>query len=92
MIVPAVGSSSPATIRSVVVLPQPDGPEQREEPALLDHQVEVVDRGEAAEPLGDADVSVRSAPAACVASRACRRSVVTSTIAQAPITAANCCW
>src|SRR5436190_13836349 len=26
LIVPAVGSSSPATIRSVVVLPQPDGP------------------------------------------------------------------
>ena len=26
VIVPAVGVSSPATIRSVVVLPQPDGP------------------------------------------------------------------
>jgi hypothetical protein len=26
VIVPEVGSSSPATIRSVVVLPQPDGP------------------------------------------------------------------
>ncbi len=53
MIVPVVGSSRPATIRRVVVLPQPDGPEQREERALGDGEVEVVDGGERAEALGD---------------------------------------
>ena len=53
-IVPLVGSSSPATIRSVVVLPQPGRAEQGEERALRDGQAEVVDGGEGAEPLGHA--------------------------------------
>ena len=35
---PEVGSSSPAIMRSVVVLPQPEGPEQHEEAAVLDGQ------------------------------------------------------
>ena len=62
VMVPLVGSSSPAIIRSVVVLPQPGRAEQGEERPLLDGQVEVVDRGERAEPLGDR-AQVRSAPA-----------------------------
>ena len=53
-IVPDVGSLKPAIIRSVVVLPQPDGPEQREELAARDVEVEVVDDGRAAEDLGQA--------------------------------------
>ena len=52
--VPDVGSLKPAIIRSVVVLPQPDGPEQREELAARDVEVEVVDDGRAAEDLGQA--------------------------------------
>ena len=53
VIVPLVGSSRPATIRSVVVLPQPGRAEQGEELALLDDEVELVDRDEGAELLGD---------------------------------------
>ncbi len=60
---PSVGSSKPAIIRSVVVLPQPDGPEQREELARLHLEVDVVDRDEIPEPLGDAaQDDVRSVP------------------------------
>ena len=51
---PAVGSSRPATIRSVVVLPQPDGPSRAKNDPCGIGQVEVVDRGELAERLGDA--------------------------------------
>ena len=52
---PAVGCSKPAIIRSVVVLPQPDGPEERHELALLHREVEVLDGdGAAREPLLDA--------------------------------------
>ena len=40
-------------MRSSVVLPQPDGAEQREELALVDDQRQIVDGGEVAEPLGD---------------------------------------
>ena len=50
---PVVGDSNPAIIRSVVVLPQPDGPEHREELAPPDREVGVVHRHEVAEPLGD---------------------------------------
>ena len=39
-IVPASGSSKPAIIRSVVVFPDPDGPEHREELTTLDFQVD----------------------------------------------------
>ena len=53
-IVPAVGSSSPATMRSVVVLPQPDGPSSAKNEPCGIGEVEVVDRGERAEALGDA--------------------------------------
>ena len=48
---PRVGDSNPAIIRSVVVLPQPDGPEHREELAAADREVGVVHRDEVAEPL-----------------------------------------
>ena len=51
---PSSGSSKPAIMRSEVVLPQPDGPEQREELAARDLDRDVVDRGHVAEPLRDA--------------------------------------
>ena len=38
---PLVGASKPASIISVVVLPEPDGPEQRQELAPRDVEVEV---------------------------------------------------
>ena len=38
---PSVGVSKPASIISVVVLPEPDGPEQRQELAALDVEIEV---------------------------------------------------
>ena len=41
---PSSGSSKPASIRSVVVLPQPDGPRSDEELAGMDLDVEGVDR------------------------------------------------
>ena len=40
---PLVGSSKPPIMRRVVVLPQPDGPEQREELAVVDVEADVVD-------------------------------------------------
>ena len=49
----SVGSSRPAIIRRTVDLPQPDGPEQDEELAVVDLEVEVVDGGDVAEALGD---------------------------------------
>ena len=67
---PEVGCSSPATIRSVVVLPHPDGPEQREEAAPGHHQVELVDGREGPELLGDGlegQVARRAAQARAVA-------------------------
>ena len=48
VIVPELAISSPAISRSVVVLPQPDGPEQRDQRARLDAERDVVDRGDAA--------------------------------------------
>ncbi len=52
-IVPVVGVSSPATIRRAVVLPHPDGPDQHQQLAVGDRQVEVVDgHGAALELLG----------------------------------------
>ena len=39
---PAVGVSRPARMRSVVVLPEPDGPEQREELARLDLEIDAL--------------------------------------------------
>ena len=42
--VPDVASSRPARIRSAVVLPQPDGPEQRHQFAGLDVQGQTVER------------------------------------------------
>ena len=53
VIVPAVGCSKPAIMRSVVVLPQPDGPEEGDELAPLGREVEVLDRREGAELLLD---------------------------------------
>ena len=52
VIVPELGVSRPATIRSVVVLPQPDGPEQREERAARHVEVELADGVEGAVVLG----------------------------------------
>ena len=48
---PESGFSKPAIIRSVVVLPQPDAPEQREELARRDVEVDAVDGGHAVERL-----------------------------------------
>ena len=48
-------SSRPATIRSVVVLPQPDGPTSTIELAVRDREVELGDRARAVgEDLADA--------------------------------------
>ena len=67
MIVPAVGCSKPAIIRSVVVLPQPDGPRNDTNSPRSAAEVEVLDGDDAAEPLLDAGEveeasSVGSAP------------------------------
>ena len=51
--VPSVTSSRPATRRSAVVLPQPDGAEQHQQLAVGDLEREVVDGGRLAEALGD---------------------------------------
>ena len=48
---PTVGSSSPAIMRSVVVLPQPDGPSRQKNAPILDHEIRVLDRDEIAEGL-----------------------------------------
>ena len=48
---PEVGASKPPIIRRVVVLPQPDGPEQAEELAVTDLEVDVVDGDGVAERL-----------------------------------------
>ena len=50
---PSVGSSKPATIRGVVVLPQPLGPSGVKN-TRRDDQVDDPDRRDAAEPLRDA--------------------------------------
>ena len=52
---PEVGCSKPPIIRRVVVLPQPDGPEEAEELALHDLEVDVVDRERVAVRLRDLD-------------------------------------
>ena len=51
---PPVTGSSPATMRSVVVLPQPEGPSSVHELALRDRERDVVDGGDVAVALGDA--------------------------------------
>ena len=43
--VPWVGSSKPAIIRIVVVLPQPDGPSMEKNSPFADGQVDAADRG-----------------------------------------------
>ena len=76
--------SSPAIRRSVVVLPQPDGPEQRHQRAGLDGEGDVVDRGHRAVALADVRNSTEAArwlmrihapvtPAACDRRRRPRR-------------------
>ncbi len=51
---PSVGSSKPPIMRSVVVLPQPEGPSIAKKLAALDLEREVVDGDHASvEPLGD---------------------------------------
>ena len=47
-IVPLVGSSCPPIMRSVVVLPQPDGPRKTTYSPFCDLEVDVVDRDDAA--------------------------------------------
>ena len=44
-ILPALTSSSPASIRRVVDLPQPDGPDEDHELAVADLEVDARDRG-----------------------------------------------
>ncbi len=66
---PSVTSSSPASIRSEVDLPQPDGPDEDEELAVVDRQVERVDRrsgrarvDERGPVVGDGGHGIPSAP------------------------------
>ena len=47
VIVPAVGRSKPPIIRSVVVLPQPDGPRNETNSPFDDVEVEILDGGDA---------------------------------------------
>jgi hypothetical protein len=49
---PDVARSSPAIIRSVVVLPQPDGPSRHSTSPASYRQVGIADRDEVSEPLG----------------------------------------
>ena len=51
--VPSLGSSKPAIMRSVVVLPQPDGPSIVKNWPLRDVEVHAAHGGEVAEALGD---------------------------------------
>ena len=53
VMLPESGYSKPAIMRSVVVLPQPRGPEEGDELAPLGGEDEVLDRGEGAELLLD---------------------------------------
>ena len=48
---PEVGNSSPAIMRSVVVLPQPDGPSRQKNSPLSTVKVELLDGDEVAEGL-----------------------------------------
>ena len=48
---PEVGISSPAIMRKVVVLPQPDGPSRTKKLAVGDDEVRVTHRDEVAERL-----------------------------------------
>ena len=48
---PAVGSSKPATMRSTVVLPQPDGPRKETNSPGADVEVEILHDGGRAEGL-----------------------------------------
>ena len=50
---PAVGASAPETQLNSVVLPDPFGPDQPEDLALLHLEGDLLQRGEPAEPLGD---------------------------------------
>jgi hypothetical protein len=42
----------PVSIRSIVVLPLPEGPDDSKELAFLDNEINIVDRSEAAKDLG----------------------------------------
>ena len=48
---PASGCSKPATSRNSVVLPQPEGPREREELTVRDRQRDILDGARRAEPL-----------------------------------------
>ena len=50
---PAVGTSKPASIRSVVVLPQPEGPSREKNSPWCDREFDVINRDEVTELLGD---------------------------------------
>ena len=78
LIDPDVGCSRPATIRSVVVLPQPDGPSRAKNEPGRDVEVDPVDRDEVPELLADAAQGQAGA----------RR--VTRTAGHRPITSWNC--
>ncbi len=61
-IVPSSGASNPAIIRSVVVLPEPDGPSIVKNSPAGDVEVDSVDRDDISVPLGQAsDADVRAA-------------------------------
>ena len=55
LITPAVGCSKPAIIRNTVVLPEPDGPQDREQFTVCDGQVGALDRHDVAEHLAHTD-------------------------------------
>ena len=52
---PPVGSSKPPIIRSVVVLPQPDGPRSEKNSPAADVEGDAVDRSDVAEVLREVD-------------------------------------
>ena len=52
---PSSGCSKPASMRSVVVLPQPDGPSRDRNSPRSDLEVDVVDGGDGSEVLGQLD-------------------------------------
>ena len=62
-IVPSLIDSRPASIRSEVVLPQPDGPSSTSISPFGDVEVQVVDGRDAAEALADV-LEARPAPSA----------------------------
>ena len=84
-IVPLVGYSSPASMRNVVVLPQPEGPSRLTNSPVGDREVELLDRDRAAEGLahlfeadaGHAASALHAAGAEAAGQVPCRKAKMT---------------